>query len=53
MENLKPTGVKLVSSKLIEEEESKNGLIRHSYHRVARAIYYWYRRQLKDKKRNK
>lgn len=49
MENLKPTGVKLVSSKLIEEEESKNGLVRHSSSRVARAIYYWYRKQLRKR----
>ena len=53
MENMTPTGVKVVTGNLLEEEESKNGLIRHSYHIVARAIYYWYRRQLKDKKRNK
>ena len=52
MENLTPIGVKVVTGNLLEEEESKNGLIRHSYHRVARAIYYWYKRQLKeDKKR--
>ena len=49
MENLKPTGVKLVSSKLIEEEESKNGLVRHSSSRVARSVYYWYRKQLRRK----
>ncbi len=49
MENLKPTGVKLVSSKLIEEEESKNGLVRHSSSRVARAVYYWYRKQMRRK----
>jgi uncharacterized cofD-like protein len=49
MENLKPTGVKLVSTKLIEEEESKNGLVRHSSSRVARAVYYWYRKQMRSK----
>lgn len=49
MENLKPTGVKLVSSKLIEEEESKNGLVRHSSSRVARAVYYWYRKQMRNR----
>ena len=49
MENLKPTGVKLVSSKLIEEEESKNGLVRHSSSRVARAVYYWYKKQMRRK----
>lgn len=46
-ENLNPTGVKLVSSKLIEEETSKNGLVRHSSSRVARAIYIWFKRSIK------
>ncbi len=50
-ENLNPTGVKLVSTKLIEEEESKNGLVRHSSSRVARAIYIWYKRS--EKRGNK
>lgn len=39
---LKELGVNLCSKKLIED--SKEGLIRHSSHRVARAIYYWYRK---------
>ena len=46
-ENLNPTGVKLVSAKLLEEEKSKNGLVRHSSSRVARAVYYWYRKSLR------
>jgi len=46
-ENLNPTGVKLVSSKLIEEEKSRDGLVRHSSSRVARAVYYWYRKSLR------
>lgn len=41
-ENLKNLGVDLCSKKLIED--SKEGLVRHSSHRVARAIYYWYRK---------
>ena len=41
-ENLKQLGVDLCSKKLIED--SKEGLVRHSSHRVARAIYYWYRK---------
>lgn len=45
MENLAPTGVTVVSQKLIKE--SKEGLVRHSSHRVARAVYYWYRKTLK------
>lgn len=45
MENLIPTGVTVVSQKLIEED--KAGLVRHSSHRVARAVYYWYKKTLK------
>lgn len=41
-QNIKKHGVKIVSKKLIEE--SKEGLVRHSSNRVARAIYYWYRK---------
>lgn len=48
-ENLNPTGVKLVSTKLLEEEESKNGLVRHSSSRVARAVYCWYRKSQRRK----
>jgi uncharacterized cofD-like protein len=44
-ENLKKVGVKLFSRKLIED--SKEGLVRHSSNRVARAIYYWYRKEHK------
>ena len=44
-ENVKKSGVKVVSKKLIEE--SKEGLVRHSSNRVARAIYYWYRKSKK------
>lgn len=42
-ENIKAAGVKIVSKRLIEE--NKEGLVRHSSHRVARAIYHWYRKQ--------
>ena len=45
-ENLKKLGVTLCSKKLIED--SKEGLVRHSSTRVARAIYYWYRKVLRD-----
>lgn len=44
-ENIKKSGVKIVSKKLIEEKESKEGLVRHSSNRVARAIYHWYRKE--------
>ena len=45
MENLAPTGVEVVSQKLIQE--NKEGLVRHSSNRVARAVYYWYKKTLK------
>ena len=48
MENITPIGVKVVTGNLLEEEERKNGLIRHSFGRVSRAIYYWYKKQMKD-----
>lgn len=46
-ENVKKTGVKVVSKRLIEE--NKEGLVRHSSNRVARAIYHWYRKESKSK----
>ena len=48
MENIAPTGVTVVSQKLIQE--NKEGLVRHSSNRVARAVYYWYRRAVKSEK---
>lgn len=42
-ENIKKAGVNIFSRKLIED--SKEGLVRHSSNRVARAIYYWYRKE--------
>ncbi len=45
MENLIPTGVTVVSQKLIQE--NKEGLVRHSSNRVARAVYYWYKKASK------
>lgn len=45
-DNLKKLGVTLCCKKLIED--SKEGLVRHSSNRVARAIYYWYRKVLRD-----
>ena len=47
-DNLKKLGVKLVTRKLIED--SKEGLVRHSSNRVARAIYYWFRKEHKNEK---
>ena len=37
----------IVEKKLIEE--SREGLVRHSSNRVARAIYYWFRKRQKEK----
>ena len=45
-ENIEKLGVKIFTKKLIED--SKEGLIRHSSARVARAINYWYKSQLKE-----
>lgn len=42
-EAVKKLGIKIVRKRLIEE--NKNNLVRHSPKRVARAIYYWYRKQ--------
>lgn len=41
--------VDIVEKKLIEE--SREGLVRHSSHRVARAIYYWFRKQQKNNRK--
>lgn len=43
VDNIKKAGVRIVSKKLIEE--SREGLVRHSSNRVARAIYHWYRKE--------
>lgn len=48
IENIKKLGISVFSKKLIED--SKEGLVRHSSNRVARAIYYWYRREIKSEK---
>lgn len=48
VENLRKLGVKPFSKKLIED--SKEGLVRHSSNRVARAIYYWYKREHRNEK---
>ncbi len=45
MENIAPIGLEVVSQKLIQE--NKEGLVRHSSNRVARAVYYWYKKTLK------
>lgn len=47
MENINPIGIEVVSQKLIQE--NKQGLVRHSSNRVARAIHYWYRKSIRGK----
>ena len=47
MENINPIGIEIVSQKLIQE--NKEGLVRHSSNRVARAIHYWYRKSMRSK----
>lgn len=47
-EEVRKLGIEVCSKKLIED--SKEGLIRHSSNRVARAVYYWFRKTQKDAK---
>ncbi len=49
-ENLKKAGIKVFSRKLIED--NKEGFVRHSSNRVARAIYYWFRKEHKQDRTN-
>ena len=48
VENIKKLGIRLFSKKLIED--SREGLVRHSSTRVARAIYYWFKKEHKHDK---
>ena len=48
LENIKKLGIRLFSKKLIED--SREGLVRHSSTRVARAIYYWFKKEHKHDK---
>ena len=50
-ENIKNLGVKLFTKKLIQD--NKEGLVRHSSARVARAINYWFKKELKIAKLSK
>lgn len=45
---IRKLGLELVSSKLIED--SKEGLVRHSPGRLAKSIYYWYKKGAKNNK---
>lgn len=47
-ENIKPLGIDVFPKKLIED--SKEGYVRHSSYKVARAIYYWFRKSQKPEK---
>jgi len=42
---VKKMGIKICAKKLIED--SREGLVRHSSNRVARAVYYWFRKSSK------
>lgn len=42
---IKKLGIKIVAKKLIED--SKEGLVRHSSSRVARNVYYWFKKEQK------
>ncbi|MBR6298796.1 MAG: YvcK family protein [Candidatus Gastranaerophilales bacterium] len=44
---LRRMGVEVVQKNLLED--SKEGLVRHSYSKVAKAIYFWYKRASKRK----
>lgn len=44
-EKIKKLGINIVSTRLYEENEQK--YVRHSPRRLARAIYYWFRKQQK------
>ncbi len=44
-EKLASLNIEVIASKLIQE--NKSGLVRHSSNRVARAIYYWYKKTAK------
>ncbi len=48
-DNIERLGVKLFTKKLIED--NKDGLVRHSSARVARAINYWFKRQMRPSKK--
>lgn len=48
VENIERLGVKLFTKKLIED--NKDGLVRHSSTRVARAVNYWFKRQMRGAK---
>lgn len=50
IDNLNKLGVNICSRKLIED--NKEGFVRHSSYRVARAIYYWYRKVMRDGKKS-
>ena len=42
---VKKLGIKIFAKKLIQD--SREGLVRHSSTRVARAVYYWFKKQQK------
>ena len=51
IDNIKAKNISVVTTRLYEENEQK--FVRHSPARLARAISYWYKKQLKTKDKNK
>lgn len=51
IDNIKAKNISVVTTRLYEENEQK--FVRHSPARLARAISYWYKKQLKAKDKNK
>lgn len=47
---IKKLGLEVAASKLIQD--NKEGFVRHSPARLARSIYYWYRKNEKNRKKN-
>lgn len=45
VQEVKKLGIKIFAKKLIQD--SREGLVRHSSTRVARAVYYWFKKQQK------
>ena len=45
-ENVKAMNIEIVKRKLLEDNTTT--LVRHSPNRLARAIYYWYKKMLKS-----
>ena len=50
LSEIKKMGIKVCAKNLIEADEAnKRGLVRHSSRKVARAVYYWFRKEQKGR----